>query len=104
NSRVSCVRLGRERGMSDMTRNGDRKLRRTASSVGQVLAILIAACSTAHGQNWLTPLENFAPVQSSLRLQRRADLEKPFTVTGECGTFVGRQDGRFEAWLFPVKI
>lgn len=79
-------------------------MRRTASSVGQVLTILIATCSTAHAQNWLAPLENFAPVQSALRLQQHTDPEKPFTVTGECGTFVGQQDGRFEAWLFPVKI
>ncbi len=29
---------------------------------------------------------------------------KPFTVAGECGTFVGQQDGSFEAWIFPVKL
>jgi glycogen debranching enzyme len=28
----------------------------------------------------------------------------PWTVAGEHGALLGRQDGRFEAWLWPVKI
>src|SRR2546429_7600049 len=62
-------------------------------------------CATAHAQqNWLTPVEVFTPTISALHLRQHAEPEKPFTVAGECGAFVGQQDGRFEAWLFPVKI
>lgn len=66
--------------------------------------MLIAMSVSAHAQNWLVPIENFATAQGKLRIQQHAEPEKPFTVAGECGTFVGQQDGRFEAWIFPVKI
>ena len=79
-------------------------LRRMASSVGQILAMLVVGGISAHAQNWLLPIENFHPAPNDLRIQRHAEVEKPFTVTGECGTIVGQQDGRFEAWLLPVKI
>ncbi|HEY3991021.1 MAG TPA: hypothetical protein VGM02_17105 [Acidobacteriaceae bacterium] len=75
-----------------------------ASSLGQTLVFLIAMCATAHAQSWLAPLEGFTPAQSALRIERHAEPEKPFTVAGECGAFMGQQDGQFEAWLFPVKI
>jgi glycogen debranching enzyme len=64
----------------------------------------IAMCAAGHAQNWLAPMENFAPAGSPLSLQQHVEPEKPFTVAGECGAFVGQQDGQFEAWLFPVKI
>jgi len=79
-------------------------MRRTASSVGQTLIFFLAMCSAVQAQNWLAPIENFTPASSALRLRQHAEPEKPFTVAGECGAFVGQQDGRFEAWLFPVKI
>jgi glycogen debranching enzyme len=66
--------------------------------------LLMAMCTTAHAQSWLTPLENFTPTHSALHLQQHAEPAKPFTVAGECGAFMGQQDGQFEAWLFPVKI
>ncbi|MFL6427254.1 MAG: amylo-alpha-1,6-glucosidase [Acidobacteriaceae bacterium] len=75
-----------------------------ASSVGQTLLFLIAMCGAARAQSWLVPVENFAPAESALHLQRHAEPEKPFTVAGECGAFMGQQDGQFEAWLFPVKV
>lgn len=75
-----------------------------ASSVGQTLSFLTIACVAAHAQGWLTPLTGFAPAQSALHLRQHAEPEKPFTVAGECGAFVGQQDGQFEAWLFPVKV
>jgi glycogen debranching enzyme len=75
-----------------------------ASSVGQTLALLLTLCGTAGAQSWLAPLENFTPASSALHLERHAEPEKPFTVAGECGAFMGQQDGEFEAWLFPVKI
>jgi glycogen debranching enzyme len=61
-------------------------------------------CATAHAQSWLAPVQNFTPAQSALHLRRHAEPEKPFTVAGECGAFMGQQDGQFEAWLFPLKV
>jgi len=61
-------------------------------------------CTSAHAQSWLAPLENFTPTHSALHLRQHAEPAKPFTVAGECGAFMGQQDGQFEAWLFPVKI
>jgi len=75
-----------------------------ASSVGQSLVFLAAMMATGHAQSWLAPIENFAPAHSGLRLEQHAEAEKPFTVAGECGAFMGQQNGEFEAWLFPVKI
>src|SRR3984957_422883 len=103
-SRVICVRQERRPCMRDMTRYGDSFVRRMASSVGQSLMFFIAMCAAGHAQNWLAPMENFAPAGSPLSLQQHVEPEKPFTVAGECGAFVGQQDGQFEAWLFPVKI
>jgi len=37
-------------------------------------------------------------------IQAHAEPLKPFTVAGERGVLVGRQDGVFEAWLLPVKL
>ncbi|MGI8772427.1 MAG: amylo-alpha-1,6-glucosidase [Acidobacteriaceae bacterium] len=58
----------------------------------------------AQAQSWLQPMRNFAPAENSLALRQHTESEKPFTVAGECGAFMGQQDGRFEAWIFPVKI
>jgi glycogen debranching enzyme len=66
--------------------------------------LLVAASLAAHAQSWLSPMENFTPAQNTLRIRQHAEPAKPFTVAGECGSFVGQQDGRFEAWIFPVKI
>ena len=65
---------------------------------------MIAGCLAAHGQNWLKPLDHFTPSRSAQRLHQQAAAEQPFTVAGECGAFVGQQNGQFEAWLFPVKV
>lgn len=68
------------------------------------MVLLIAASLAAHAQSWLFPIENFTPAQDTLRIRQHAEPARPFTVAGECGTIVGQQDGRFEAWVFPVKI
>jgi glycogen debranching enzyme len=75
-----------------------------ASSVGQTSVVLLAMMATAHAQSGFAPLENFTPARSALHIERHVEPEKPFTVAGECGAFMGNQDGQFEAWLFPVKI
>ena len=76
---------------------------RLGISVGHAL-LLLAFSPAAGAQGWLTPLPGFAPAQNPLQLHQHAEAGKPFTVAGECGTFVGQQDGQFEAWLLPVKV
>ena len=39
-----------------------------------------------------------------LSIARPAEAHKPFTVAGPSGAILGRQDGSFEAWLWPVKV
>lgn len=68
------------------------------------MLLLTVAGTAAQAQNWLAPVESFTPTQNALHLLQHAEPAKPFTVAGECGTFVGQQDGQFEAWLFPVKV
>ncbi|MDI3253453.1 MAG: glycogen debranching protein [Bacillota bacterium] len=58
----------------------------------------------ASAQSWLRPLDRFPLNASPLTIRQHAEAQKPFTVAGECGTFVGQQDGSFEAWIFPVKL
>src|SRR3984957_6807764 len=46
------------------------------------------------------PYENSVP----LKIVREAIPSNPFTVVGPRGAILGRQDGSFEAWIFPWKI
>ncbi len=69
-----------------------------------MLCVLAMSAVAAHAQDWLQPLRNFAPAENTLALRQHTETEKPFTVAGECGAIMGQQDGRFEAWIFPVKI
>ncbi len=46
------------------------------------------------------PFENSVP----LKIVREAVPSKPFSVVGPRGAILGRQDGSFEAWIFPWKI
>jgi hypothetical protein len=39
-----------------------------------------------------------------LKIVREAVPRRPFSVVGPRGAFLGRQDGSFEAWIFPWKI
>ncbi len=41
---------------------------------------------------------------SGLRIVRNAEAQKPFTVAGPQGAVLGQQDGKFEAWVWPVKL
>lgn len=58
----------------------------------------------ASAQQWLQPVPQFPLASSDLTIRQHAEALKPFTVAGECGTFVGQQDGSFEAWVFPIKL
>lgn len=79
-------------------------INRLAISVGHTLLLVALLSVAARAQGWLTPLPGFTPAQSPLDLRQHPEAGKPFTVTGECGTFVGQQDGQFEAWLLPIKV
>lgn len=46
------------------------------------------------------PFEETVP----LKIVREAVPIRPFSVVGPRGTFLGHQDGSFEAWIFPWKI
>ena len=54
--------------------------------------------------SWLKPVSIFTLAQHPLTIRRPAEPEKPFTVAGQCGAMLGQQDGKFESWIFPVKL
>ncbi len=64
----------------------------------------MAACVAAAQAPALRPIPRFSIAASPLAIRQRAQAAKPFTVAGERGAILGRQDGSFEAWLFPVKV
>lgn len=64
----------------------------------------VIAMAASAQQQWLQPVPQFPLASSKLTIRQHAEAQKPFTVAGECGTFVGEQDGGFEAWIFPVKL
>ena len=66
--------------------------------------MIAAAGRTAVSQQWLQSIPQFPLASSDLTIRQHVEPLKPFTVAGECGTFVGQQDGSFEAWVFPVKL
>ncbi len=54
---------------------------------------------------WLgMALVSLAQGADSLRIVAPAIPSRPFTVAGEYGAILGRQSGKFEAWLWPVKV
>jgi hypothetical protein len=71
-------------------------------------ALLLTPLGTpaAHAQDWLAPVPHFdlASDPDDLTIRQHAEALKPVTVAGKCGAFVGRQDGSFEAWTWPVKL
>jgi glycogen debranching enzyme len=52
----------------------------------------------------LSPLTNFAQSQAGLLIRAQCAPRLPWTVAGEHGALFGRQNGKFEAWLWPNKI
>ncbi len=52
----------------------------------------------------LAPLPSFAKPASGLQILAPCSPRMPWTVAGERGAMFGRQNGKFEAWLWPVKI
>ncbi len=52
----------------------------------------------------LQPLANFENPSNGLQITSAAIPGRPWTVAGEHGALFGRQNGKFEAWQWPVKI
>ena len=67
-----------------------------------MLAMLAALPALA--QSTLAPLARFPVRHDPLTITNHVEGSKPFTVAGPGGGIFGEQNGRFEAWLFPVKV
>jgi glycogen debranching enzyme len=52
----------------------------------------------------LKPPANFSNSKSSLEIVSPCVPGRPWTVAGERGALFGRQNGKFEAWQWPVKL
>src|SRR6201992_935003 len=67
----------------------------------QLLSLLIA---TAAAASQLQPLKSFETHSTTIEIVSPAIPGGPWTVAGENGALFGRQNGKFEAWQWPVKI
>jgi glycogen debranching enzyme len=72
-------------------------------SLGCALAVAQLALPLANGAD-LTALPNFAKPTGNLAIIQQCVPRMPWTVAGEYGALLGRQNGKFEAWLWPNKI
>ncbi|HEX4022866.1 MAG TPA: hypothetical protein VHX63_17095 [Acidobacteriaceae bacterium] len=52
----------------------------------------------------LIPVPAFPIARSPYALIQPAQPQMTLTVVGPRGTFLGQQDGSFEAWVFPIKL
>ncbi|MGI9073519.1 MAG: amylo-alpha-1,6-glucosidase [Bryobacteraceae bacterium] len=66
--------------------------------------VLLAWLATSAVAAELAPLPNFSTPSTSLQIVSLCVPRTPWTVAGEYGGLLGRQNGKFEAWLWPVKI
>jgi len=79
------------------------------SSLCVAAAMLLAASSAIAQDSRPAPptFASLAPIAFSTSgpvLRAPAQTEKPFTVAGERGVLLGRQNGTLEAWVLPVKL
>src|SRR5690242_1769067 len=70
-----------------------------------LVALWICALAARVISQTVAPVAEF-PFQETvpLKIVREAVAARPFTVVGPRGGILGRQDGSFEAWIFPWKI
>ncbi len=66
------------------------------------LTLLLA--STAWGAPGFAPVQNFSVEPGDLKIVAPCQPGMPWTVAGEHGALFGRQNGKFEAWQWPVKL
>ena len=64
--------------------------------------LILVLCATAGAA--LHPIPRFPIQPPVLSITQPCQWGKPFSVVGEHGAILGRQDGTFEAWLWPTKI
>ncbi len=67
----------------------------------QTLFVLMAV--TCFGAE-LAPLPKFTEAPAGLQILAPCVPREPWTVAGEHGALFGRQNGKFEAWQWPVKL
>lgn len=67
-------------------------------------SLLFAFTCTVSFAADLGPLQRLPDNRSLPVIEARSAPEQPWTVAGEYGAAFGRQDGSFEAWIWPVKI
>jgi glycogen debranching enzyme len=65
-----------------------------------MLVFLLASGAVAQ----VSPLPNFSIAKHDLEIVSPCLPTRPWTVAGEHGALFGRQNGKFEAWQWPVKI
>jgi hypothetical protein len=66
--------------------------------------LFVALFALAEQPAALHPISRLAIAADPLAITRSAEPTQPFTVAGEYGAIFGEQSGKFEAWLYPVKI
>ena len=64
----------------------------------------LASAQSTPASDWLKSIPQFPLASSDLTIRQHVESGKPFTVAGQCGAFMGEQNGSFEAWVFPVKL
>lgn len=72
-------------------------------SLVRALAVANVAGLLVHAAD-LAPLANFSKPAGNLQIVQQCIARMPWTVAGESGALLGRQSGKFEAWLWPNKI
>ncbi len=69
-----------------------------------VCAIAFAQLASPESAAELRPLQKFSKPAGALEMNAPCVPRMPWTVAGEYGALLGRQNGKFEAWLWPNKI
>ena len=77
---------------------------RALLSLAMIFGADIGIAEAQASPDWLKPVDSFPLASSDLTIRQHAEFGKPFTVAGECGAFMGEQNGSFEAWVFPIKL
>lgn len=73
-------------------------------SLGIVYTLLAGLSGWGWAASALGPIARFPLRPGPLAITRPVEPSKPFTVAGERGAIFGEQSGKFETWLYPVKI
>ena len=69
-----------------------------------VFLFSIALAAAAQPTEVLRPIPRFPLASDPLTITRGVEPTKPFSVAGDRGAIFGEQSGKFETWIYPVKI